>query len=180
MQKCVDALLPQYRNTPHTTTHETPAMPFLHRKLRNRRDLLKPRVEAVVDQAQDVQCAYRAVHSKARTFSVGDPVLVRDHLKGEEKWTAGTVTSQAGPVSYPVNVGSSHLWKRHADQMMACHPNIIQAAADVQATPSMDSLPALPDASGKPEIHNPVSECITASAGQSDSAQLRAGFRYTC
>ena len=144
-------------------------MLFLHRKLRTCLDLLKPSVAAVVDEAQGAQCTYRVACSKARTFSVGDPVLVRDYRKGEEKWTAGTVTSQAGRASYQVSVGPTHRWNRHTDQMMACHANIVQATADVQPTPSMDSLPALPDTGRKPETSSSVSECVTTS-GQSDIA----------
>ena len=68
VQRRLDAFLLQYRNAPHSTTQEAPAMLFLHRKLRTRLDLLKPSVAAVVDQAQDAQRSYRAMHSKSRSF----------------------------------------------------------------------------------------------------------------
>ena len=158
------------------TTQETPAVLFLHRKLHT---CLKPNATVVVDQGQGGQCTYRAARSKARTFSIGNPVLFRDCRKGEEKLTAGTVTSQAGPVSYKVGVGSTHCWNRHADQMMACHLNIIQAAADVQPTPSMDSSPILPHTGGKPETSSPVSEWVTTSAGQPDIAPTLTPQQHT-
>ena len=170
VQRRLDAFLLQYRNTPHSTTQEAPAMLFLHRKLRTRLDLLKPSVAAVVDQAQDAQRSYRAVHSKSRSFSVGDPVLVRDYRKGEEKWTPGTVTSQAGPVSYQVSVGSTHRWNRHADQMLSCHPNIIQSPVDEQPTLSTDSLPDPSDTGKELEASIPVREGDNPPSGQSDIA----------
>ncbi|CAM4732504.1 unnamed protein product [Leuciscus chuanchicus] len=53
-----------------------------------------------------------------RQFDVGEPVLVRDYRKGEEKWAQGVVMEKTGPVSYKVNVGSPGVWKRHVDQML--------------------------------------------------------------
>lgn len=133
LQQRLDSFLLQYRNTPHSTTKETPAMLFLHRRLRTRLDLLKPSVKETVEQAQNVQCSYRSLHAKHRDFHVGDSVLVRDYRRGEEKWKTGTVSSQSGPVSYTVQVDNSQSWKRHADQMLDCHPEI---------TKSTETLPA--------------------------------------
>ncbi|XP_051962904.1 uncharacterized protein K02A2.6-like [Xyrauchen texanus] len=126
LQQRLDSFLLQYRNTPHSTTKETPAMLFLHRRLRTRLDLLKPSVKLTVEQAQKVQCSYHALHAKHRDFNVGDSVLVRDYRRGEEKWKTGTVSSQSGPVSYTVQVDGSQSWKRHADQMLDCHPEITE------------------------------------------------------
>ncbi|KAL2077680.1 hypothetical protein ACEWY4_027184 [Coilia grayii] len=166
VQKRLDAFLLQYRNTAHATTKETPAMLFLHRRLRTRLDLLKPNVAAVVDQAQEAQQHYRDTHAKARTFSVGDPVLVRNYRQGEEKWTSGRVTSQAGPVSFQVEVGSKQQWNRHADQMMACHPNIVQAAADTTTTASPNILPDTGDGQDTP---SPLTVTGSPLPGQSDT-----------
>ncbi len=52
LQQRLDSFLLQYRNTPHSTTKETPAMLFLHRRLRTRLDLLKPSVKLTVEHAQ--------------------------------------------------------------------------------------------------------------------------------
>lgn len=133
LQQRLDSFLLQYRNTPHSTTKETPAMLFLHRRLRTRLDLLKPSVKLTVEHAQKAQCSYRSFHAKDRDFHVGDSVLVRDYRRGEEKWKTGTVSSQSGPVSYMVQVDNSQSWKRHADQMLDCHPEI---------TKTTESLPA--------------------------------------
>eukprot|EP00079_Xenopus_tropicalis_P016020 XP_004914327.1 PREDICTED: uncharacterized protein K02A2.6-like [Xenopus tropicalis] len=142
LQQRLDAFLLQYRNTPHSTTKEAPAMLFLHRRLRTRLDLIKPSVKQTVEQAQEVQCSYRALHAKERDFGVGDSVLVRDYRRGGEKWKTGTVSSQSGPVSYTVQVDSTQTWKRHADQMLGGHPEITKATellpADNSVSPILD------------------------------------------
>ncbi|XP_051783661.1 uncharacterized protein K02A2.6-like [Erpetoichthys calabaricus] len=58
VQQRLDTFLLTYRNTPHATTKETPAMLFLGRKLRSRLDFLKPNIAGVV--AQVTRCSTRA------------------------------------------------------------------------------------------------------------------------
>lgn len=84
-------------------------MLFMHRRLHTRLDLLRPNVTAVVERAQKAQCARREIHAKARSFKVGDKVLVRDYGRGE-KWRPGVVSAETGLVSYTVDVGSSQRW----------------------------------------------------------------------
>ncbi|KAJ3593370.1 hypothetical protein NHX12_005705 [Muraenolepis orangiensis] len=80
-------------------------------------DLLKPNVASIVEKAQKAQCARQRMHAKARTFQVGNKVLLRDYGRGE-KWSSGVVSAETGPVLYTVDVGSSMHWRRHADQML--------------------------------------------------------------
>lgn len=119
LQQRLDSFLLQYKNTPHSTMKETPAMLFLHRRLRTRLDLLKPSVKLTVEHAQKVQCSYRSLHAKDRDFHVGDSVLVRDYRRGKEKWKTGTVPSQSGPVSYTVQVDNSQSWKRRPNDRLS-------------------------------------------------------------
>ena len=132
VQQRLDTFLLAYRNIPNTTTTETPAMLFLRRRLRSRLDFLKPSVAGTVHRSQDAQQQRRHQHSKDRQFDVGDPVLVRDYRKGEEKWTQGTVVEKTGPVSYRVNVGVPGVWKRHVDQMLTRpDPELQQTAVNL-------------------------------------------------
>ncbi|VDI71497.1 Hypothetical predicted protein [Mytilus galloprovincialis] len=54
-----------YRNTPHTTTNETPAKLFMGRNLRNRLDLIKPDINR---QVQDKQMKI-AIKTNKRDFA---------------------------------------------------------------------------------------------------------------
>ncbi|XP_051784745.1 uncharacterized protein K02A2.6-like [Erpetoichthys calabaricus] len=118
VQQRLDTFLLTYRNTSHETTKETPAMLFLGRKLRSWLDFLKPSVAGVVHRSQDAQQECHQPHSKDRQFDIGEPVLMRDYRKGEEKWTQGVVMEKTGPVSYKINVGQQGVWKCHVDQML--------------------------------------------------------------
>ncbi|XP_048854231.1 uncharacterized protein K02A2.6-like [Brienomyrus brachyistius] len=122
----LDTFLLTYRNTPHATTKETPAMLFVGRKLRSRLDFLKPSVAGAVHQSQGAQQQRRLQRSKERQFGAGVPVLVRDYRKGKDKWTQGVVMEKTGPVSYKVNVGTQGVWKRHVDQMLARSESVPQ------------------------------------------------------
>nr|XP_054596817.1 uncharacterized protein K02A2.6-like [Nothobranchius furzeri] len=55
VQRRLDTFLLTYRNTPHATTRETPAMLFIGRKLRSPLDVLKPSVAGTVCRSQDAQ-----------------------------------------------------------------------------------------------------------------------------
>ncbi|XP_034027378.1 uncharacterized protein K02A2.6-like, partial [Thalassophryne amazonica] len=118
VQQRLDTFLLTYRNTPHATTKESPAMLFIGRKLHSRLDFLKPNVAGAVPQSQEAQQQRRQLHSKQRQFEGGEPVLDHDYRRGEDKWTQAVMIEKTGPVSYKVNVGTQGVWKRHVDQML--------------------------------------------------------------
>ncbi|XP_025758532.1 uncharacterized protein K02A2.6-like [Oreochromis niloticus] len=141
VQQCLDTFLLTYRNTPHATTRETPAILFIGHKLRSRLDFLKPSVAGAVRRAQDAQQQCRQQHSRDRQFTLGEPVLVRDYRKGEDKWTHGVVLEKTGPVSYKVNVGAQGVWKRHVDQMLT-RPESVSQQVTVDPPTSSQMSPA--------------------------------------
>ena len=153
IQHRLDAFLLSYRNTPHSTTKESPSMLFMHRKLRSRLDLMKPSVARTVEKAQEEQCARRQTRAKARSFKVGDTVLVRDYGRGE-KWTPGVVSAETGPVSYTINVGSSEHWRRHAEQMLARHAEL-DVPESSESTSIAPDLPLLENTVPDPAIPSP-------------------------
>ncbi|CAI5682743.1 unnamed protein product [Oreochromis niloticus] len=141
VQQRLDTFLLTYRNTPHATTRETPAILFIGRKLRSRLDFLKPSVAGAVRRSQDAQQQCRQQHSRDRRFTVGEPVLVRDYRKGEDKWTPGVVLEKTGPVSYKVNVGAQGVWKRLVDQMLT-RPESVSQQVTVDPPTSSQMSPA--------------------------------------
>ncbi|RXN04227.1 putative protein K02A2.6-like protein [Labeo rohita] len=167
IQQRLDGFLLTYRNTPHATTKESPAMLFLNRKLRTRLDLLKPSLARTVNQSQEAQQLRRQEHAKSREFCVGDSVLVRDYRKGE-KWIPGVVMSRTGPVFYIVKVGAAGSWKRHVDQMLR------QGATSCDTSTEPD-VPVFPDNSQThsvleniSEMTNDLVDVITDSTGSSN------------
>ncbi|KAL7884462.1 hypothetical protein AOLI_G00072320 [Acnodon oligacanthus] len=166
IQQRLDAFLLMYHNTLHSTTKETPSMLFMGRKLHSRLDLLKPDVTSEVEKAQLVQCTRREVHAKARSFKIGDKVLVRDYGR-EEKWTS--ISRDWSCVT--VNIGSSEHWRRHADQMLARHAEL-DASANGEPTSSYApaELPVLENTVPKPDTY-PSPKPVNVSSPQVTSEE---------
>jgi hypothetical protein len=100
-----------YRNTPHSTTNESPAQLLFKRDLRTRLDLIKPCVK------DKVESKYAIPTGRVRTLEIGDKVLVRNYLQKEIKWYSGTIVQRNGTLTYYVEVEPGKIWKRHIDQI---------------------------------------------------------------
>lgn len=72
-----------------------------------------------------------------RTFRVGQQVIARDYRNNGQKWQSGTVASQAGPLTYKVNISQDLVWRRHVDQLLDAAEPITM---DAEPTPCSDSL----------------------------------------
>lgn len=105
-----------YRSFPHGTTNVSTAKLF-GISLRTRFNLLKPDLRSTVQNRQADQKSQHDKHSKARSFKVGQPVIVRDFRLNSKKWIPGEVLSQLGPVTYIVEVENGKDLKRHVDHM---------------------------------------------------------------
>ena len=101
-----------YRITQHSTTGRAPAELLLGRIPRTRLDLLMPRAEERVERKQWQQKARHDSTARARTFSTGDTVLVRNFPSGCG-WIRGTITKPVSPVSYQIELENGRLVKRH-------------------------------------------------------------------
>ena len=133
-QAKLSKFLMKYRNTPHSTTGETPATLFMGRNLRTRLDLIKPDIRKHVLDKQTSQAKQNsAIASNTRQLFVGQAVSVRDY-RGKEKWIQGIVRARTGPVSYQVEVAPNVIWKRHIDQLLASENNRdFQPVTDIPA-----------------------------------------------
>ena len=107
----------RYRNTPSSTTGVTPAELFMKRPLKTRLDLLRPQLRSKVEGKQADQKQYHDIHSRDRSFDIGENVLARN-LRDGPKWLSGTIVEKTGPVSYKVQV-RDQVWRRHTDQLLS-------------------------------------------------------------
>ena len=114
IQHKVNNFLLQYRNCPHATTGNSPAIMLMGRSLRSRLDLMKPDVGQRMQNAQKAQTLQQN-SGRMLTFEVGQTVLARNYGRGN-RWVISVVHKQNGPISYVVKVGNTH-WKRHLDQL---------------------------------------------------------------
>ena len=121
-----------YRNTPHSTTGESPAQILLGRPLRTRLDLVKPNLNRKMVNQQHQQ-GIKAANEKGRQrrqLAVGDAVMSRDY-RGDLKWRSGLIVKKTGPLMYEVQVAPGIVWRRHIDQLRptAVEPTDAQGVA---------------------------------------------------
>ena len=104
IQTKLSKFLIAYRNTPHSTTNESPATLFLGRTLTTRLDLVKPNLSETVSKTQQ-----KMVRStRDRQYKLGDTVSVRDYRSEHNNWIPGVIHRKTGPVSYQVEVSPTH------------------------------------------------------------------------
>lgn len=58
----------------------------------------------------------KSLNTRARMFSVGDPVMVNNFRSGAD-WLPATVVSRLGPLSYLVETSENQLLRRHVDHV---------------------------------------------------------------
>jgi len=115
LQHKVDRLLLAYRNAPHTTTGQPPAILMFNRRLRSKIDLLKPDVRRDVEDRQ-YQKVCGSTTRGTRQFQPGQSVLSRAY-RSDDKWQPAVVCDRQGPLTYRVKVGE-RVVRRHTDQLV--------------------------------------------------------------
>lgn len=113
--KAVTVLTMPYRNTPHSTTGESPAILLMGRRLRTSLDQLTPSVQVQLEWKQQ-GVVDRTSDRHWRNLQVEDQVMVRNYSAGE-KWMKGIVTHLLGSRHYIVTI-QHQLWKIHIDQLI--------------------------------------------------------------
>lgn len=107
-----------YRNTPHSTTGETPANPLMGGRLRTRIDLIKPSAEGNFMHKQFTRRMQRKATRDG--LCMNNCVLVRNY-RGFSKWARGTVFQKTCLVFYQVWVTTLRgpfTWRRHLNQLL--------------------------------------------------------------
>ena len=159
-----------YRNTPNSTTAQSPAQLLFHRTLRTRLSLLTPNVSETVVDKQASQKAQHDKKGRERQFEVNQHVLV-ENPKGDPKWIPGIITERLSAVSYKVKVDGK-IWSRHVDQLLASSnhgtksvddsfdvsPNsdVIELSADSAANASNDDCATTTSRYPQRDRHPPV------------------------
>ncbi|XP_049519319.1 uncharacterized protein K02A2.6-like [Dermacentor silvarum] len=106
IQHRIDQFLFSYRNTPSSTTGETPAQIFLSWQPRTRLSLLHPEMEQRMRERGE-QAKLHADQKRGpwRDFREGDQVLVKGLRPDDDKWLLGTIAQRCSACTYIVRVG---------------------------------------------------------------------------
>ena len=162
-----------YRNTPHSTTAESPAQLLLGRPLRTRLDLVKPNLNRKMVNQQHQQ-SIKAANEKGRQrrqLEVGDSVMSRDY-RGDLKWRSGLIVKKTGPLMYEVQVAPGIIWRRHIDQL---RPTAVEPDPVVFSEPEVVSLPPVPiQQSAPPSVVGTVPEVLVADQPEMGSVPAAA------
>ncbi|XP_040072060.1 uncharacterized protein K02A2.6-like [Ixodes scapularis] len=106
LQHRIDQFLFRYRNTPTTTTGQTPAELFLSWKPRTRLTLLQPDLERrIADRFFKIKSQADDRRGPWRSFEEGERVIVQGLRPGEAKWLPGVIERRCSAVTYIVRVG---------------------------------------------------------------------------
>ena len=143
----------RYRITPHTTTGRTPAELLMGRRLRSRLSLLLPNAASKVHKAQEAQRKTHDHHTKLRTFSISDPVFVRNFNNKTPLWLSGHIKEKTGPLSYKVSLDDGRIIRRHVDHIRHRTATREPAGVDNQfdLIPSQPCPTIVPPASSSPQ-----------------------------
>ena len=126
-----------YRTSPHATTNQPPCILFLNRSLRTRLDLLRPNIGSYVSRKQSNQVAHHDQHTKERSFSLTQQVMVRNFRPGAT-WIPGVIIRKLGPITYLVNVQGKLCWKRHIDHIRSCGEDLTPSTVGPPVDGSLD------------------------------------------
>ena len=138
LQDQIACYLFKHRLTPHTTTGRSPAELLLGRLPRSRLSLIRPNI---VDDVLIKQNAQKEQYDKSvrpRSFSVDDPVLVRNMVptgSNSQKWFLGTVQRIITPLTYEILLANGRIVKRHIDHL---RPKTDTTDVELQANPVQD------------------------------------------
>jgi len=131
-QSQLNKFLLMYRNTPHSTTRETPAQLMLGRSTRLQFDALMPNTSEVVIERQISQINNGG--NRTVSFNTGDYVLARDYRNNNNKWQKGKIIKSISCNTHDVELDDGTIWKRHNDQLLI----------DKSMTPASNSISLTP------------------------------------
>ncbi|XP_063677789.1 uncharacterized protein K02A2.6-like [Bolinopsis microptera] len=124
--KNLNDFLLTYRNTPHSSTKQTPAVLAFNRTLRSKLHQIKPsdRMREQELQSEKLQDVINE-HPRTREFRENQLVFVK--LDDKSPWIQARVIKKYGENSnnYDIQCGN-RIVKKHADVIKACHTPVIQ------------------------------------------------------
>ena len=150
----IQRFLLTYRLTPQATTGKSPSELLYKRKIRSKLDRVRPNLHRSVKRKQSAMKREADRKSKAREFSIGDNVLVKNFYAGTT-WLRGKVVDAINETMYNVELLDGRQVRRHADHMRRYTParEVDDHASREEATRQPPSPPLEVE---QPEVHHPM------------------------
>ena len=152
--------------TPHTKTRVPPAELLMRRTKKSRLDLIEPTLSDKAETAQSKQKFYHDLHTKNKTFDVGDRVYAKNLCAGDQRFE-GVVVDITGPLSYRVKLSDGRVLRRHQDHLRTRWNDERQGEPFPLSTQTpLHSIPPVPTSSPMPAPHpNPPAVPVSPSVG---------------
>ncbi|KII67543.1 Pro-Pol polyprotein [Thelohanellus kitauei] len=112
--ECLNRVLFNLRNTPHTSTQHSPAELMLGRKTNSSLNNMRPNIRESMLHAQFKQKQYHDRSSQHREFKPNEKVWV--FKKDKHQYIPGEVIARSGPLSYSVDT-DGYTERKHADDL---------------------------------------------------------------
>ena len=109
-------VLARYRLLLQSTTGQSPAMLLMGHQPRSRLDLVDPDLSTQVTTKIDNAKRTTDKNRVERMFHIGGTVSVVN-FQGKQKWLAGVLEEQLGPLTFRVWLEDGRLWKRHVNHI---------------------------------------------------------------
>lgn len=124
VDKALQDILMQYRNTPHCTTEVSPAKVLLGRELRDvLQQLLPDDVKKDINSKSGKNIERQVRNHRGDrmvSFEVGQMVLIRDYRDpNKPSWVRAEVVRRLNDRNYSCRLGSGRILKRHVDQIQS-------------------------------------------------------------
>eukprot|EP00731_Ephydatia_muelleri_P031380 Em0022g894a len=137
---CLSRFLFQYRLTPSSTTGRSLAELLLGRKPCSHLDFIFPAVERHVTKNQERQKENHDMHTRQRSFQVGEEVHALNH-RGMQ-WIPGKVTAVMGPLTLIVTLDDGTETRYHVDHVKERIAGEERDSGTFQQ-PELDPLPTI-------------------------------------
>ena len=117
-----------YRNTPHSVTHQPPAVLMYNRTLRFNLQQIKPADKKIAENLQpeaEQRLLDQPSSRRQRAFEENQPVYVQ--LDNGKEWKKATIVKRCGETSnvYEINY-EGRIVKKHADKLKDRHLPVVQ------------------------------------------------------
>ncbi|KAK4321215.1 hypothetical protein Pmani_007945 [Petrolisthes manimaculis] len=124
----------KYRNTPQSTTQQTPSQLPMNREIWTPLSMIQGDLTTRILRKQEAQCKAHDGRVKTRYYIEGDQVYT--HFGGQKfEWVPGTILSATGPLSYIIKLVVGRVVKRHVDHIRSHHTTVIPRPNDDEVVP---------------------------------------------
>ena len=172
LQDKLSRFLFRYRNTPQSTTEETPSQLLLGRKMRSPLDVIHPDLQRKVEEKQDKHVMQSNVIQGVET---GDAVYARNFSrdKGTNPWLPGEVIELLGTRSILIKLSDGRTVRRHMDHV---RKRLASPQFDWDTTPPPVTIPSPSDDAMSPpedQVVTPPSDPTPTDPTPTDPPQRR-------